>query len=223
MADMKQLLKSMIEKINIKANADDIPTKVSALENDAGYLSEIINTAFYLDLAYESGDASSMAFYSFDAEEVQNAFAAYLNGIAVFARFNITESESEKIIAPLMMVIESGDESVALFAVTGINPSTSTTQTATMVVSANTAILVMKPLITGEIDDTLSISGSVADAGAVGAALANKQPIGDYALRSELSDALPSVSASDAGKFLRVSADGAWAAESIPNAEEATF
>ena len=34
---------------------------------------------------------------------------------------------------------------------------------------------------------------------------------------------LPPVTASDAGKFLRVSSAGTWVAESIPNAEEASF
>lgn len=34
---------------------------------------------------------------------------------------------------------------------------------------------------------------------------------------------LPTVSASDAGKFLRVSSTGAWAAETVPNAEEVSF
>ena len=34
---------------------------------------------------------------------------------------------------------------------------------------------------------------------------------------------LPTVTDADAGKFLRVSADGKWVAESIANAEEASF
>ena len=34
---------------------------------------------------------------------------------------------------------------------------------------------------------------------------------------------IPSVTTSDAGKFLRVSSAGTWVAESIPNAEEASF
>lgn len=37
------------------------------------------------------------------------------------------------------------------------------------------------------------------------------------------SSALPTVTTTDAGKFLRVSADGVWVAESIQNAEEASF
>ena len=34
---------------------------------------------------------------------------------------------------------------------------------------------------------------------------------------------LPTVTASDAGKFLRVNASGEWAAATLANAEEATF
>lgn len=34
---------------------------------------------------------------------------------------------------------------------------------------------------------------------------------------------LPEVTTADAGKFMRVSSTGKWAAEAIPNAEEATF
>ena len=94
----------------------------------------------------------------------------------------------------------------------------------------------------------------------VGAQIATRQPVGDYALKSDIptfgtvtnnlknifelkgsSDTaveaanaytdnalsqlteLPSVTASDSGKFLRVSNDGFWAAETIPNALEETF
>ena len=35
--------------------------------------------------------------------------------------------------------------------------------------------------------------------------------------------ALPSVTSSDKGKFLRVSADGAWEAQTVLNAEEVAF
>lgn len=34
---------------------------------------------------------------------------------------------------------------------------------------------------------------------------------------------LPSITATDVGKFMRVSADGKWVVEAIPSAEEATF
>ena len=38
-----------------------------------------------------------------------------------------------------------------------------------------------------------------------------------------ISQMLPVVTAADAGKFLRVQADGTWAAVAVPNAEEAGF
>lgn len=38
-----------------------------------------------------------------------------------------------------------------------------------------------------------------------------------------VSGVMPAVTALDAGKFLRVSAEGAWIVEAIPNAEEASF
>ena len=60
----------------------------------------------------------------------------------------------------------------------------------------------------GLIDDTLTKSGRAADAKAVGEALGK---------------ALPTVTAADAGKFLRVSAAGVWMAETIVHAEEVTF
>lgn len=34
---------------------------------------------------------------------------------------------------------------------------------------------------------------------------------------------LPTITTSDAGKFMRVSADGKWVVEAIPSAEEASF
>ena len=36
-------------------------------------------------------------------------------------------------------------------------------------------------------------------------------------------DAIPTVTKADAGKFLRVNADGKWAAETIRNAEEVAY
>ena len=36
-------------------------------------------------------------------------------------------------------------------------------------------------------------------------------------------DILPAVTSSDAGKFLRVNAEGAWIAAELPSAEEASF
>lgn len=73
-----------------------------------------------------------------------------------------------------------------------------------------------------KIDAQLSSSGQAADAKVVGEALAEKQQKGDYALKSDIIKELPIVTDSDNGKFLRVVA-GQWAAQTIPNAEEASF
>ena len=43
------------------------------------------------------------------------------------------------------------------------------------------------------------------------------------ALPDDIGGDLPDVTSTDAGKFLRVSSEGVWAAETIPNAEEASF
>ena len=53
-------------------------------------------------------------------------------------------------------------------------------------------------------------------------ALANKQPLGDYALKSELGNFLPEVTSSNNGQILRV-IDGVWAATLLPNAEDGKF
>lgn len=53
--------------------------------------------------------------------------------------------------------------------------------------------------------------------------------VGNTAVSEQISTAienieiLPTVTTSDAGKFLRVSSTGIWSAEKIPNAEEAIF
>lgn len=71
------------------------------------------------------------------------------------------------------------------------------------------------------LDNTLSFKGMAADAKAVGDALAGKQPVGDYALTSEVSKiiSVPSSEESDNGKFLRV-VDGEAAWDVVINAEE---
>lgn len=43
--------------------------------------------------------------------------------------------------------------------------------------------------------------------------------LNDLATKSEVEDVLPSVTTTDAGKFLRVSSEGVWAAESVPVSE----
>lgn len=44
-----------------------------------------------------------------------------------------------------------------------------------------------------------------------------------FATKDYVNNKIPSVTTEDVGKFLRVQADGTWAAEYIPNAEEASF
>lgn len=66
-----------------------------------------------------------------------------------------------------------------------------------------------------ELDETLKEAGKAADAAAVGAAVNE--------LKTEIDDLLPDVTEADAGKFLRVSSAGVWAAETVASAEGASF
>lgn len=46
---------------------------------------------------------------------------------------------------------------------------------------------------------------------------------GIYDAHSNIETLLPSVTASDEGKFLRVDSSGTWAAESVPSAESEAY
>lgn len=84
--------------------------------------------------------------------------------------------------------------------------------------------------------DEKYIPDTIARVADVNVQLEQKQPVGDYALKSDVKvtsvngqtgdvtiDKLPAVTTSDSGKFLRVSADGTWVAETIPHIEEVAF
>ena len=70
-----------------------------------------------------------------------------------------------------------------------------------------------------EVDTTLSVEGRAADAKAVGEALDTKQPVGDYALKSEV----PSAITGTAGQFVVIGDDGKPTTKTIPVAKESEF
>lgn len=55
------------------------------------------------------------------------------------------------------------------------------------------------------------------------AAALNGKPASDYVQKSDTEKLLPTVTASDAGKFLRVDSTGVWSAEAVPNASGVSF
>ena len=66
--------------------------------------------------------------------------------------------------------------------------------------------------------DALPKTGTAADASKLGG-----KPASDYVKKSEAEKLLPTVTASDAGKFLRVDSTGSWVAEAVPNASGVSF
>lgn len=66
--------------------------------------------------------------------------------------------------------------------------------------------------------NALPKTGTAADASKLGG-----KPASDYVQQSETEKLLPPVTASDAGKFLRVDSTGAWGAEAVPNASGVSF
>lgn len=74
-------------------------------------------------------------------------------------------------------------------------------------------------------EDIIYVQTYISDLATITLTLGNDeiQKIPEYYLPPISASSLPEVTTDDTGKFLRVSSTGAWVAETVPNAEEASF